>query len=110
VSRHDRPESGESPAEGTTRLLSAASAWRKILLRFFREPGGLLSAPSYAPVYPTRRIGATQDIELYRAILGLTLPWMVASVELDVKGQQVVVQMDAGPGPEVRDNGGPVRR
>jgi len=39
------------------------------------------------------------DIELYRTILGLTPPWRVVSVELDVKGQQVVVQVDAGPGP-----------
>ena len=27
------------------------------------------------------------DIELYQAILGLTLPWTVVSVNLDVKGQ-----------------------
>ncbi len=40
-----------------------------------------------------------RDIELYRAILGLTPPWMVVSVDLDVKGQQVVVKVDAGPGP-----------
>ena len=40
-----------------------------------------------------------RDIELYRAILGLTPPWTVANVELDVQGQQVVVQVDPGPGP-----------
>src|SRR5437867_9257161 len=48
---------------------------------------------------PTRRIGALRDIELYGSILGLTPPWTVANVELDVKKQQVVVQVDAGPGP-----------
>ncbi len=40
-----------------------------------------------------------RDIELYRAILGLTTPWTVLSVDLDVKGQQAVVKVDAGPGP-----------
>lgn len=40
-----------------------------------------------------------RNVELYRAILGLTAPWMVASVDLDVKGQQVVVHVAAGPGP-----------
>lgn len=40
-----------------------------------------------------------RDIELYRAILGLPAPWTVRNVDLDVKGQQVVVQVDAGPGP-----------
>jgi len=40
-----------------------------------------------------------RDVELYRAILGLTPPWTVVSVELDVAGQQVVVQVDAGDGP-----------
>lgn len=39
------------------------------------------------------------DIELYRAILGLTPPWTVVSVELDVKGQHVVVRVEPGPGP-----------
>lgn len=29
-----------------------------------------------------------RDIELYRAILGVTAPWTVVSVDLDVKGQQ----------------------
>jgi hypothetical protein len=33
------------------------------------------------------------------AILGLTAPWTVASVDLDVKGQRVVVRVEAGPGP-----------
>ncbi len=40
-----------------------------------------------------------RDVELYRAILGLTPPWTVVSVELDVTGRQVVVQVDAGGGP-----------
>ncbi len=40
-----------------------------------------------------------RDIELYRAILGLPAPWAVTSVDLDVKGQQGVVQVEAGPGP-----------
>ncbi len=40
-----------------------------------------------------------RDIELYRAILGLTPPWTVVRVDLDVKGQQVVVTVDAGAGP-----------
>jgi transposase len=40
-----------------------------------------------------------RDIELYRAILGLPAPWTVLSVNLDVKGQQVTVQVHAGDGP-----------
>src|SRR3990172_3832714 len=48
---------------------------------------------------PQRRIGAMRDIELYRAILGLTAPGTVGSVDLDVKGQHVVVRVDPGPGP-----------
>lgn len=40
-----------------------------------------------------------RDIELYRTILGLQAPWTVVTVDLDVKGQQVVVRVDAGPGP-----------
>jgi transposase len=40
-----------------------------------------------------------RDVELYRAILGLTAPWTVASVDLDVKGQRVVVRVEPGPGP-----------
>ena len=40
-----------------------------------------------------------RDIELYRAILGLPAPWSVASVDLDVKAQRVVVHVEAGPGP-----------
>src|SRR6185436_7297758 len=47
----------------------------------------------------SRRIGAMRDIELYRAPLGLTAPWTVAGVEVDMPGQRVVVQVDAGPGP-----------
>ncbi|MFQ5899922.1 MAG: helix-turn-helix domain-containing protein, partial [Candidatus Methylomirabilia bacterium] len=40
-----------------------------------------------------------RDVELYRTILGLRVPWTVASVNLDVKGQQVVVRVEAGAGP-----------
>jgi transposase len=40
-----------------------------------------------------------RDIELYRQILGLTPPWTVVSVNLDVPAQEVVVQVDVGPGP-----------
>lgn len=40
-----------------------------------------------------------RDIELYNAILGLTPPWTVVSVNLDVKGQQVTVHVQAGDGP-----------
>jgi transposase len=40
-----------------------------------------------------------RDTELYRAILGLTPPWTVGSVELDMPEGQVVVRVDAGPGP-----------
>ncbi|MFQ5828437.1 MAG: transposase [Candidatus Methylomirabilia bacterium] len=40
-----------------------------------------------------------RDVELYRAILGLKAPWTVTGVDLDVKGQQVVVRVEAGPGP-----------
>lgn len=40
-----------------------------------------------------------RDIELYRAILGLPAPWTVSGVDLDVKSQQVVVHVEAGPGP-----------
>jgi hypothetical protein len=37
---------------------------------------------------PSRRIGAMRDVELYRTLLGLTPPWTVASVDLDVAGQR----------------------
>ena len=40
-----------------------------------------------------------RDIELYRALLGLTAPWTVAGVDVDMKGQQVVVRVEVGPGP-----------
>jgi transposase len=40
-----------------------------------------------------------RDVELYRAILGLTPPWTVVRVELDVPGHQVVVHVEAGAGP-----------
>lgn len=40
-----------------------------------------------------------RDVGLYRALLGLTAPWTVASVDVDLKGQRVVVRVEAGPGP-----------
>ena len=40
-----------------------------------------------------------RDVELYRALLGLTIPWTVADVEVDMKGQRVVVRVDPGLGP-----------
>jgi len=42
------------------------------------------------------------DIELYRAILGLPIPWTVLGVDLDVKGQQVTVQVHTGEGALLR--------
>src|SRR5215831_16275175 len=45
------------------------------------------------------RIGAMRDVELYRALLGLTAPWTVASVDVDLPGQRVVVRVDPGAGP-----------
>ena len=46
-----------------------------------------------------RRGGAMRDIELYRTLLGLTAPWTVAGVDVDLKGQRVVVRVETGPGP-----------
>ena len=40
-----------------------------------------------------------RDVELYATILGLTPPWKVVAVEVDVKGEQVTVKVDPGPGP-----------
>ena len=40
-----------------------------------------------------------RDTELYRAILGLTPPWTVGSVELGLPAGQVIVRVDAGAGP-----------
>ncbi|MBI3077765.1 MAG: ISL3 family transposase, partial [Deltaproteobacteria bacterium] len=40
-----------------------------------------------------------RDIELYERILGITPPWKVVNVELDLKAEQVVVMVDAGGGP-----------
>jgi transposase len=40
-----------------------------------------------------------RDVELYATILGLTLPWKVVGVEVDVPGEQVTVKVDPGPGP-----------
>jgi len=39
-----------------------------------------------------------RDIELYRALLGLTAPRTVAGVDVDMPGQRVVVRVDAGRG------------
>jgi len=47
----------------------------------------------------SRRIGAMRDVELDRALLGLTAPWTVAGVDVDMRGQRVVVRVEAGPGP-----------
>ncbi|HLJ60585.1 MAG TPA: helix-turn-helix domain-containing protein [bacterium] len=40
-----------------------------------------------------------RDVELYATILGLTPPWKVVAVDIDVKGEQVTVKVDPGPGP-----------
>jgi transposase len=40
-----------------------------------------------------------RDVELYATILGLTPPWKVVAVDVDVKGEQVTVKVDPGPGP-----------
>ena len=40
-----------------------------------------------------------RDVELYRALLGLSAPWTVAGVDVDMKGQRVVVRVEPGPGP-----------
>jgi len=40
-----------------------------------------------------------RDIELYEAILGLTPPWKVAHVELNVAAKEVTIRVDAGPSP-----------
>jgi len=42
---------------------------------------------------------AMRDVELYATILGLTPPWKVVAVDVDVKGEQVTVTVDPGPGP-----------
>ena len=39
-----------------------------------------------------------RDVELYRALLGLTAPWTVAGVDLDMKGQRVVVRVPTEEG------------
>ena len=36
-----------------------------------------------------------RDVELYRSLLGLTAPWAVAAVEVDMKGQRIVVGVAA---------------
>jgi len=55
-----------------------------------------------------------RDTELYRAILGLTPPWTVGSVELGLPAGQVIVRVDAGAGPfacpEGRECGGALRQ
>ncbi len=40
-----------------------------------------------------------RDVELYRALLGLTALWTVAGVDVDLPGQRVVVRVDPGAGP-----------
>ena len=40
-----------------------------------------------------------RDVELYATILGLTPPWKVVGVDVDIPGEQVTVKVDAGPGP-----------
>jgi len=35
-----------------------------------------------------------RDVELYATILGLTPPWKVVAVEVDVKDEQVTVKVD----------------
>jgi transposase len=40
-----------------------------------------------------------RDVEFYKTILGLTPPWTVVDVTLDVKGQHVTVRVHAGDGP-----------
>jgi hypothetical protein len=42
---------------------------------------------------------SVRDIELCATILGLTPPWQVVAVDVDVKGEQVTVKVDPGPGP-----------
>lgn len=39
-----------------------------------------------------------RDTKSYRAILDPATPWTMSSVDLNVKGHQVVVAVDAGPG------------
>ena len=55
-----------------------------------------------------------RDVELYRALLGLTAPWTVAGVDGDMKGQRVVVRVEPGPGsypcPESGTAGASVRQ
>jgi transposase len=38
-----------------------------------------------------------RDVELYQTILGLSEPWSVGRVELDVDGQRVDIWVDHGP-------------
>jgi transposase len=40
-----------------------------------------------------------RDVELYEAILGLTPPWRVVSVKLDLEGKEVTVKVNAGLSP-----------
>jgi len=46
----------------------------------------------------SRRIGAMRDVELYRTLLGLTAPWPVAGVDVDMEGRLVVVWVRCGAG------------
>jgi transposase len=40
-----------------------------------------------------------RNVEMYATILGLTPPWKVVAVAVHVKGAQVTVKVDLGPGP-----------
>jgi transposase len=40
-----------------------------------------------------------RDVELYTTILGLTPPWKVVAVDVDIREAQVTVKVDAGPDP-----------
>ena len=51
-------------------------------------------AGSYAPIQEDR--GHARH-RVYRALLGLTAPWTVGSVDVDMTGQRVEVRVDAGP-------------
>src|SRR5882724_7336196 len=58
-----------------------------------------MTQPGYAPVHPNEEDRRDARYRTVPGDLGSAPPWTVANVELDVKGQQVVVQVDPGPGP-----------
>jgi hypothetical protein len=53
-----------------------------------------------------------RDKDLYAQILGLTLPWSVAEVELDTKGEEVrvLVEHDSGVSWALRSQLEPIRK